>query len=257
MTSGDTEAAREARRVFNNKKRREQRRLALQAQAEHLRDVRHNPRRFWTDYKQGPSQPSFHDMDALSIDSPHTVWRSAEACLKLPPLLRHWYSKSLGKQVGPRKPTCRRPSRLRRWREQSADCIMVGPDGLRAEFFKGLNVKHGYYFAEKQRWLVKHVYDTQPGSVLSDLCEVLNAAFDFGVPGVGVRPFFRLFSKEGTLRSWTTIVALWWEHSVRHGHGQVLSLVMHARLSSWSEAHGARVVGQAGLRDGFRTSICA
>jgi hypothetical protein len=66
MARGDRAAAEEARRVFNGRKRREQRRLAKQAQAAHLRDVKHNPRRFWTGYKKGPSQPSFHDISALS-----------------------------------------------------------------------------------------------------------------------------------------------------------------------------------------------
>jgi hypothetical protein len=58
----------------------------------------------------------------------------------------------------------------------------VGPDGLRGEFLKGLYVKQDYWCAEKQRMLVKHVYDTGPGSVLSDLCELLNAAFAGSFP---------------------------------------------------------------------------
>jgi hypothetical protein len=73
----------------------------------------------------------------------------------------------------------------------------VGPDGLRGESFKGLYVKQDYWCAEKQRWLVKHVYDTQPGSVLSDLCELLNAAFAGNVPEDWCSTFLSAVFKEG------------------------------------------------------------
>lgn len=35
--------------------------------------------------------------------------------------------------------------------------------------------------------------------------------------------------------------------------GKVLSLVLHACLSQWSETQGHRAVGQAGFTDGYRT----
>jgi hypothetical protein len=36
--------------------------------------------------------------------------------------------------------------------------------------------------------------------------------------------------------------------------GKVFSLVLHARLFNWSESVGCRAAGQAGFRDGYRTS---
>jgi len=66
MRRGDTNAAQAARRVFNAKKRRVQRRQALQDQDTFLHDVNKNPRRFWTGFKRGPPQQAFEDMDPLT-----------------------------------------------------------------------------------------------------------------------------------------------------------------------------------------------
>jgi hypothetical protein len=52
--------------VFISKKRRVQRQLAQAAEQGFLRDIKHNPRRFWTAYKSAPAQPPFQDMEALT-----------------------------------------------------------------------------------------------------------------------------------------------------------------------------------------------
>lgn len=125
----------------------------------------------------------------------------------------------------------------------------VGPDGLRGEFFKGLYVQREYWSEEKQRMLVKHEYDTQSGSVLADLCELLNAAFAGGVPGEWCNTFLSAIFKKGDPVNLDNYRGI----AVGACMGKVLSLVLLPRLSQWSEARGIRAVGQAGFRDGFHT----
>ena len=201
VARGDTAAAQEARRVFNCKKRREQRRLAAQAQAEHLRDIKHNPRRFWTGYKKGPSQPSFHDMDALTEHWPSLY--GVPGCGGLPETapsvesLLHQLQGERGEapvdELSAEISVAEVEAAVRKLRYGRA----VGPDGLRGEFFKGLYARQEFWCAEQQRFLVNHVYDTQPGSVLGDLCELLNGAFGGGVPAGWCAAFLSAVFKKG------------------------------------------------------------
>jgi hypothetical protein len=46
----------------------------------------------------------------------------------------------------------------------------------------------------------------------------------------------------------------YWGIAVGTVLGKVFSLVLHARLSNLSESVGGRATGQAGFRDGYRTS---
>jgi len=125
---------------------------------------------------------------------------------------------------------------------------MVGPDGLRGEFLKGLYVEPPVINATLQKWVVMHEYDTSPGSVLGDLCSLLNAVFD-GVrcrwSGVG-----RVYQLWVTLLCWTITRGI----AVGSALGKVLSLLLHTRLSQWSEERGCRAAWQAGFRDCYRTS---
>jgi len=57
---------------------------------------------------------------------------------------------------------------------------MVGPDGVRGKFLKGLHVETLVFHATLQEWVVVHMYDISPGSVLGDLCTLSNAVFDAG-----------------------------------------------------------------------------
>jgi hypothetical protein len=258
VARGDTEAAKEARRVFNCKKRREQRRLAAVAQAEHLRDIKHNPRRFWTGYKHGPSQPSLHDMAALTEH-----WQSlygVSGCGGLPesaPSVEGLVQQLQSEATPAADPAADDELSAEISVEEVEAAVRklrygrtVGPDGLRGEFLKGLYVRHEYWCPEQQRMLVKHVYDTQPGSVLGELCELLNAAFGGAVPADWCATFLSAVFKKGDPAELDNYRGI----AVGSCIGKVFSLVLHARLSQWSESQGLRAAGQAGFRDGFRSS---
>lgn len=47
---------------------------------------------------------------------------------------------------------------------------MVGPDGLRGEFLKGLHVETSVFDATLQKVVVVHMYDISSGSAMCDLC---------------------------------------------------------------------------------------
>lgn len=85
---------------------------------------------------------------------------------------------------------------------------MVGPDLIRGEYPRGLYVEEPVL--NDGVWRVKHVYDTEPGAVLPDLCEVLNAAFNASDVPPGVPHIRLLCLKRVMLRSWTTTEALQW-----------------------------------------------
>lgn len=128
---------------------------------------------------------------------------------------------------------------------------MAGPDGVRGEFFKGLYTLQRVFNVEKGLWVELHVYDTGRGSVLGDLTMLLNHAFKSGdVPGSWCSAFLSAVFKKGD----PTVLDNYRGIAVGSVLGKVLSLVLHARLSSWSETVGCRASGQAGFRDGYRTS---
>jgi hypothetical protein len=127
---------------------------------------------------------------------------------------------------------------------------MVGPDGIRGEFLKGLYTVVLWHDASTDPWYEKHVYDLEEGSVLSELCELLNGAFGSSVlPGNWSGTFLSAIFKKGD----PSVLDNYRGIAVGSVVGKVFSLVLHARLSAWSEEQGCRAVGQAGFRDGYRT----
>jgi hypothetical protein len=252
----DSHAAREARRAFVNKKRRVQRQLARSAQQGFLQDVKHNPRRFWTAYKKGPPPPSFHDMDALSA---------------------HWQDLYAVRGCGGLQEAAdcvadlvqgiesRREGPAPAGGESLSDPIdiaeveaavrklglgrMVGPDLVRGEYLRGL-YREEMVLDSEGLMRIKHVYDTQPGDVLHDLCALLNAAFrSSDVPVDWCATYLSAVFKKGD----PSLLDNYRGIAVGSAVGKVFSLVLHRRLSEWSEANGCRARGQAGFRDGHRT----
>jgi hypothetical protein len=121
----------------------------------------------------------------------------------------------------------------------------VGPDGMRGEFLKGLYVRQEFWCELRQCMCVKHEYDTEPGSVLADLCELLNAAFTSCVPGEWCGTFLSAIFKKGDPADLDNYRGI----AVGACLGKVLSLILHACLTQWSEARGVRAVGHAGFRE--------
>jgi len=170
MRRGDTNAAQAARQVFNAKKRRAQRRQALQQQDTFLHDVEKKPRRFWTGFKRGPPQQAFEDMDALTAH-----WQGlydVEGCGGLKEgapsageLVQGLMADS-GPLDGEEADALSAPIAV----EELVAAVrklkygrMVGPDGLRGEFLKGLYAGTPVFNATLQKWVVVHEYDTSPG----------------------------------------------------------------------------------------------
>lgn len=95
------------------------------------------------------------------------------------------------------------------------------------------------------------MYDTQPGDMLHDLCALLNAAFDGGdVPASWCAAYLSAIYKRGDPAQLDNYRGI----AVGSSLEKVFSLVLHTRLSAWSEANGCRARGQAGFRDGCCTS---
>jgi len=87
--------------------------------------------------------------------------------------------------------------------------------------------------------------------VLGDLCSLMNAEFDGGevmVEWCGA--FLSAVLKKGD----PTVLDNYRGIAVGSALGRVLSLLLHTRLSQWSEERGCRAAGQAGFREGYRTS---
>jgi hypothetical protein len=94
------------------------------------------------------------------------------------------------------------------------------------------------------------MYDSQPGEVLHDLWELLTAAFNHSnVPVSWCATYLSAVFKKGDPSMLDNYRGI----AVGSAVGKVFSLVLHRRLSDWSEANGCRARGQAGFRDGHRT----
>jgi hypothetical protein len=253
----DSHAAKEARRVFVNKKRRAQRQLAQAAQQGFLEDIRHNPRRFWTAYKKGAPSPSFHDMDALSahwqgLYAAQDSGGLQETAASVAEVVQVVESRRTGEGTGDGEGL----SEVISIAEVEAAVRklglgrMAGPDLVRGEYLRGLYSEQLVFDPSEGRMRTVHVYDTQPGDVLHDLCDLLNAAFSSSsVPVNWCATYLSAVFKKGD----PSLLDNYRGIAVGSAVGKVFSLVLHKRLSEWSETNGCRARGQAGFRDGCRT----
>lgn len=260
LRAGDSHAAAEARRRFNAKKRVVQRRMGQQREAALMRDIRHNPRRFWTAYRGSQPAALTHDLSGLTqhwqqLYAPagagglRETAPSAQACAQS-------FSASLPVSEGDVAAAADLNA------DFQADEIvaavrklkpgrMAGPDGLRGELFRGLYCVQIVFDEGRQRSVERHVYDAGVSSPLHDLCVLLNAAFKAAaVPRVWCSAFLSAVLKRGDPSDLDNYRGI----AVGSALGKILSLVLHARLTRWSEARGLRAQGQAGFRDGHRTS---
>lgn len=253
----DSHAAAVARKVFVNKKRRVQRQLAQARQESLLRDVKHNPRRFWTAYKRGPPQQTFQDVGALTdhwqgLYAAQDCGGLRESYSSVSELVQHLAANSEGgdSMSGDSLSAIITVEEVEAAVRKLGLGRMVGPDLLRGEFFRGLYAELMVPHPETGMMRTMHVYDCQPGEVLHDLCALLNAAFSASeVPVDWCATYLSAIFKKGDPSQLDNYRGI----AVGSAPGKVFSLVLHRRLADWSESHGHRANAQAGFRDDHRT----
>lgn len=260
LRDGDHAAVAAARRCFNAKKRAVQRRHEREAEGQWRRDIKHNPRRFWTRYAAPRQDGVVHDMAALtqhwqSLLAPSGSGGLQEAAASVPDLVA-------ALQAGPGQAGDAAPAAAAMNGQFDVDEVvsavrrlqygrMAGPDNLKGELLRGLYDVEPVHDPESDRWYERHVYRTAPGSVMHDLCCILNAAFSAGtVPTAWCAAYVSAVHKRGDPAALDNYRGI----AVGGVLGKLFSLALHARLSGWSEATGRRAEGQAGFRDGRRTS---
>jgi hypothetical protein len=231
--------------------------MAQAAQEGLLRDIKHNPRRFWTAYKRGPPQQTFQDMTALTdhwqgLYAAQDSGGLQELASSVAELVQNLEaSREGGDTVGAEGLSAAitiegveaavRKLGLGR---------MVGPDLLLGEFFRGLYAELMAPDPDTGVMRTVLVYDCQPGEVLHDLCALLNAAFSASdVPADWFATYSSAIFKKGD----PSLLDNYRGIAVGSALGKVFSLVLHRRLADWSETNGHRANAQAGFRVGHRT----
>ncbi len=246
---GDTHAAAEARKAFNAAKRRAKRYCEKQWHKQLLRDLKVNPRKFWTAYNNRKASHAPHDLD--TVDS---HWRSlygspgqcslpecgssvAEFVNKLMvecPLAPHAHDAGLLNESFSVEEVEAVLLKMHNGR-------MAGPDGFRGELFKG-----AYEEIPVEDGKVKHDF-----TLSEDLSVLLSAVFKSGcVPPVWCSALLTAVFKKGDMNDLDNYRGI----AVGSVMGKMLSMLLDARLSSYCEQHGYRAEGQAGFRHNRRTS---
>jgi hypothetical protein len=231
--------------------------MAEQAQRAWLHDIRHNPRRFWTEYKGQRQEGEAGELGRLSthwqqLYAPAQAGGLRDSADSVPALMQQ-----LGDATGPERREAAAglnavilPEHVEAAVRKLQYGRMAGPDRLRGELFKGLYQEVEVYDAETDRYYVKHVYDCDTGSVIADLTCLFNAAFSGGTVPVGwCSAYVSAVFKRGDPSMLDNYRGI----AVGSVVGKLFSLVLHSRMSAWSEAAGLRAEGQAGFRDGKRT----
>ena len=259
LRTGDSHAAAAALNRFNARKRAVQRLAAQKAEADWLKDIRHNPRRFWTQYRGHRTSGSLHSMEDLA-----SHWGSlyeAGDGVKLQDMFQS-VSSCVSEVCASSSAS---PAAV-----QAADVLndqltleeveaalrklklgrMAGPDGLRGELLREVYTVEPVELDDgRQVW--RHTYDHSPGSIVHDLRLLFNTAFTSGqLPSPWGACFVSAVFKKGDPAALDNYRGI----AVGSVIGKLFSLVMHRRMDSWAEDQGLRAKGQAGFRDGKCTN---
>ena len=259
LRDGNSHAAAAARNRFNARKRAVQRQAAVRAEREWMADIKHNPRRFWTQYRGGRGADSLHSLESLTehwesllrVDTPGSlsdVYESVPRCVE-------------ALSASPASDSARRQAAAALNSPVSIEEVeaavrklklgrMAGPDGVRGELIREVYTVEVVELPDG-KVVCRHVYDQEEGSVLHDLTCLLRAAFEAGdVPPCWGSCFLSAVFKKGD----PTVLDNYRGIAVGSAVGKVFSLVLHARLNGWAEDQGLRATGQAGFREGKCTN---
>lgn len=249
IRQGDTHAAAAARRAFAYAKRRAQRRHNKYRQAKLLDDLKHNPRRFWTEYRGRKGTAVQHSM-AVVTDHWRALYGATgqhslpECATSVSAFVTNLVSHLPTEENAANAAELNNPLTV----EEVESALlkmhngrMAGPDGLRGELFKG-----AYTEVKLPEGHVKHIFHLS-----QDLCDIYNAAFSRGqVPKEWCEAFLSAVFKSGD----SSVLDNYRGIAVGSAMGKLYSMIIESRLSRFCEEHGHRAQGQAGFRDGHRTS---
>lgn len=259
LRTGDSHAAAAARNRFNARKRTVQRLAAQKAERDWLRDIKHNPRRFWTQYRGHRTAGSLHSMGDLASHwgslfeageggRLQDMFQSVSSCVSevcgsssaSPDAVQA--AAVLNEQLTLEEvEAALRKLKLGR---------MAGPDGLRGELLRQVYRVEPVELEDGRRvW--RHAYDHSPGSIVHDLWLLFSKAFASGqLPTAWGACFVSAVFKKGD----PAVLDNYRGIAVGSVIGKLFSLVLHHRMDSWAEAQGLRAKGQAGFRDGKCTN---
>ena len=259
LRSGDSHAAAAARNRFNARKRTVQRIAAQRAEREWLKDIKHNPRRFWTQYRGRSPSGCMHSMESLAAH-----WASlfkAEEGTSLQDMftsVADCVSRMAGTSSADASAVEAAAVLNRELTPEEVEAAvrklklgrMAGPDGVRGELLREVYKVEPVVLADgKQVW--RHVYDLSEGSILHDVWCMFSSAFQAGMlPASWGACFVSAIFKKGD----PSVLDNYRGIAVGSVIGKLFSLVLHSRLDAWAEACGKRADGQAGFRDGKCTN---
>lgn len=245
LRSGDSHAAAAARNRFNAKKRTVQRLAAQKLEREWVRDVKHNPRRFWTRYRGDRASDCMHSVESLAQHW-GSLFTAAEGCTlqaNFPSVSECVAEVSEASSASPDAVQAAEVLNNELSLEEVERVVrklklgrMAGRDGIRGELVRQV---YSIQLVESPdgRRVHKHVYDLEAGSILHDLWSLLKTAFQAGcVPDSWGACFISAIFKKGDPSSLDNYRGI----AVGSVFGKLFSLVLHGRLDAWAESRGLR-----------------
>jgi len=250
VRQNNTHAAAAARREFNRAKRKFKRYYDRLWQARLLRDLRYNPRRFWTAFQDEKQGCALKDIKAWEQHWKQLFGTSGQCSL---PECGSSVDDVMAKLLAERSVIPERVAAAEVLNADITECEvlaalrklksgrMAGPDGMKGELLKGAYVE--FHFDDGG---VIREY-----KLLSDLHKIYSAVFSSGVvPSVWCSAYLSAVFKKGDASLMDNYRGI----AVGAVMGKLYSIILDNRLSQFCEEHGFRAKGQAGFRREKRTS---